>query len=198
MRNIFLLLLLSMCLKISAQDTPATFWKNRCEFKTDGTGKSAGLKINLSYPCSWTQADGDRPHVVKKFSYNIGEGKSVIQSLTINKMPAEPSKKEIDEMFTQEGLKEIASGTGTFVSGRKLKIDGLDCGEVVIKVKRESPVATVNIYFIQYYMVYKDKMINLAFAAGALTESEAKTLFTSYKTLFQGLATNTVILSKWE
>lgn len=198
MRNIFLMLLLSMSLKISGQDTPETFWKNRCEFKTDGSGKSAGLKIKLSYPCSWTQADGDRPHVVKKFSYNIGGGKSVIQSLTINKMPAEPSKKEIDEMFTQEGLKEIASGTGTFVTGRKLKIDGLDCGEVVIKVERESPVATVNIYFIQYYMVYKDKMINLAFAAGALTESEAKTLFTSYKTLFQGLATNTVILSKWE
>jgi hypothetical protein len=181
-----------------AQETPSTFWNNRCEFKTDGTGKSAGLKIKLSYPCTWTQADGDRPHVVKKFSYNLGSGKSVIQSLTINKMPAEPSKQELAELFTQAGLKELASATGTFVSGRKLKIDGVDCGEVVVKVKKESPVATINIYFIQYYLVYKDKMINLSFAAGALTETEAKELFNSYKTLFQGLATNTVLLSKWE
>jgi hypothetical protein len=198
MRNISLFLLLSVSLNAASQETPASFWNKRCEFNTDGTGKSAGLKIKLSYPCAWTQADGDRPHVVKKFSYNIGEGKSIIQSLTITKMPGEPSKKEIAEMFTQEGLKELASGTGTFVSGRKLKIDGIDCGEVIIKVKRESPVATVNMYFLQYYLIYKDKIINLTFVAGALTESEAKTLFTSYKTLFQGLATNTVIISKWE
>ena len=198
MKNIFLFLLFSTFLIVYGQDTPATFWNNRCEFKTGGTGKSAGLKIKLSYPCAWTQADGDRPHVVKKFSYNIGEEKSVIQSLAINKMPEEPSKKEIAEMLTQEGLKELASKIGTFVSGRKLKIDGIDCGEVVIKAKRESPVATINLYFMQYYIVYKDKIISLAFAAVALTESEAKTLFTTYKTLFQGLATNTVILSKWE
>ncbi|MEO5991801.1 MAG: hypothetical protein ABIP68_09215 [Ferruginibacter sp.] len=198
MKNIFLLLLLSMCLAVTAQETPATFWKNRCEFKTDGTEKSAGLKIKLSYPCSWTQADGDRPHVVKKFSYSFGKGKSVIQTLMIKKIPPELSKKEIDEMLTQEGLKEIASAIGTFVSGRKSKIDGLDCGEVVINFRYESPVATVNVFIIQYYIPYKDKMINLSFAAGALTEIEAKELFSSYKTLFQGLASNTVILSRWE
>lgn len=200
MRHLPIILIIGVLFTQSlfAQETPATFWNNRCDFKTDGTGKSAGLKIKLSVPCAWKQADGDRPHVVKKFSYSLNGGKSVIQSLTISKMPGEPSKKEIAEIFTQNGLKELASGTGTFVSGRKLKIDGIDCGEVVIKAKRETPVATVNIYFIQYYIFYKDKIINLAFAAGALTENEAKSLFTSYKTLFQGLATNTVIISKWE
>ena len=183
---------------VYSQETAATFWNNRCEYKTDGTGKSLGLKIKLSVPCKWRQAEGDRPHVVQKFSYGFEEGKSIMQGLTITKMPAEPSKKEIAEMFTQSGLKELASGTGTFVSGRKLKIDGIDCGEVIIKLQRESPVATISIYFIQYYIVFKDKIINLSFAAGSKSESETKKLFDSYKTLFQGLATNTVILSKWE
>jgi hypothetical protein len=198
MRSIFLLLLLLKFLNIAAQNNPANFWNNRCYFETDGTGKSTGLKIKLSYPCTWIQSDGDRPHVVKKFSYNLGDGRSVNQSLTIIKMPAELSKKEIQEMFTKEGLKEMASESGTFVSGRKIKIDGIDCGETVIKFKRESPVATINIYLMQYLMVYKDKMISLAFAASALTENEAETLFISYKILFQGLATNTILLSKWE
>lgn len=183
---------------VFCQETPATFWKNRCDYKTDGTGKSLGLKIKLSYPCNWTQADGDRPHVVKKFSYGLNDGKSVIQALTISQMQGVPTKNDIAQLLSPTGLKELSGGIGTLISTKKVKIDGLDCGEIILKVKKQSPVATVYFYYIQYYIFYKDKMINLAFAAGGLTESHAKTLFTSYKILFQGLATNTVILSKWE
>lgn len=197
MKYLFILFMI-FSQSVFSQETPATFWNNRCVYKTDGTGKSLGLKIKLSVPCKWTQAEGERPHIVQKFSYGFEEGKSVIQSLTITKMPAEPSKKEIAEILTQSGLKELVSGTGTFISGRKLKIDGIDCGEVILKLKRESPVATINIYFIQYYIFFKDKIINIAFGTGSKSESETKKLFDSYKTLFQGLATNTVILSKWE
>ena len=113
-------------------------------------------------------------------------------------MPAIPSKKEIAELFTQAGLKEIVEDLGTFVSGRKVKIDGMDCGEAIVKVKRESPAVTVYIYFIQYYLIYKDKMINISFAAGGKTETEAKDLYDKYKLLLQTLATNTVLISKWE
>jgi hypothetical protein len=101
-------------------------------------------------------------------------------------------------LFSEVGLKELSGDNGTFLSGRKLEIDGVDAGEVVLKVKKETPVATVNIYLIQYYLVYKDKMINLSFAAGALTEIQARELFYNYKQLFQGLTTNTVLLSKWD
>jgi hypothetical protein len=197
MRIIFLFLLFASRINASAQEATTTFWNDQCSFETDGTGKAVGLKIKISYPCVWTMADGDRPHVVKKFSYNLGNGKTLIQSLTINKMPGESSRMEIAEMFSNKGLKELIGSAGTFISGRKVKIDGVDCGEIVMKAKRESPVATLNIFFLQYYIVYKDKIINLAFAAAALTESEAEALFMRYKKLFQALATNTIILSQW-
>ena len=187
-----------MSANISAQNKSEAFWNNRCEFKTDGTGKSLGLKIKLTFPCEWKQAKGDRPHVIQKFSLSLGEGKSLVQVLTILKMPNELSQKEREEILTQNGLRQQVSNIGTFLSGRKIKIDGIDCGEVVIKIKRESPVATINIYNIAYYIYFKDKIINLSFAAGAPTEADAQTLFNSFKTLFQGLATNMVILSKWE
>jgi hypothetical protein len=44
---------------------------DKCTFETDGTGKSVGLKIKIAYPCSWTQADGERPHVVKKIFMDL-------------------------------------------------------------------------------------------------------------------------------
>jgi len=183
---------------VFAQETPATFWNNRCDFKTDGTGKSLGLKIKFSIPCAWKQADGERPHVVKKFSYGFADGSSVMQTFTITKMPQTPSKAEVDEMFTQKGLKELGESLGTYISGRKLKVDGLDCGEITVKMTRENPVGTLYIYSLQYYFVYKDKMIVFGFSAGSTSDETSKSLFENYKTLFRGIAGTTVFLSKWE
>lgn len=197
MKNTFIILLLIFSNSIVGQDSASTFWKNRCDFKTDGTGKSLGLKIKLSVPCAWNQADGDRPHVVKKFSYNAA-GNSAISTLTVNKMPAIPSKAEIDELFTQQGLKELCADYGTFISGRKLKIDGQDCGEITFKMTREATVGTLYLYSLQYFIIYKDKMIVLGYSVGSSTDDKAKGIFEDYKTLFKGLAGNTVLLSKWE
>jgi hypothetical protein len=180
-----------------AQETPAIFWNNRCDFKTDGTGKSMGLKIKLSVPCDWKQADGERPHVVKKFSYNSGVN-TAISTMTIYKMQVTPSKAEINEMFTEAGLKELSADLGTFISGRKLKVDGLDCGEVAFKISREHPVSTLYLYNMYYFFVYGDKMIIIGYATGSTTDEKAKTMFDDYKTLFRALAGNTVFISKWE
>jgi len=193
----FALLFLFIVSNSYSQETPSTFWKNRCEFKTDGSGKSLGLKVKLSVPCVWKQADGERPHVVKKFSYSSGTN-TVISTLTINKMVPPPSKAEVDEMFTPAGLKELGEGLGTFISGRKVKIDGLDCGEVAFKITREHPVGTLYLYSFQYYFIYKDKMIVLGYGVGSTTDEKAKAMFDSYKTLFRGLAGSTVFISKWE
>jgi hypothetical protein len=37
------------------------------EFRSDGSGKTMGLKPRIVYPISWIAEDGDRPHIVKKF-----------------------------------------------------------------------------------------------------------------------------------
>jgi len=33
-------------------------------YETDGSGKSAGLKIKLKYPLEWTTENGERLHIV--------------------------------------------------------------------------------------------------------------------------------------
>jgi hypothetical protein len=180
-----------------AQNSPSSFFNNRCDFKTDGSGKSLGLKIKLSFPCAWKQSDGERPHVVKKFSYAAGTN-SMNSTLTINEIPVTPSKDEINEMFTQKGLKELCGNDQTFVSGRKLKIDGIDCGEIVFKMTREHPVGTFYLYGISYFFVYENKMINLNYLIGSTTSEQAKKNFDNYITLFRALAGSTVFLSKWE
>jgi len=180
-----------------AQETPTTFWQNQCDFKTDGTGKSMGLKIKLSVPCAWTQADGERPHVVKKVTYSLNDA-TIVQTLLVTKLPDAPSKTELDNQLTQAGLKTLSKDLGTFISGKRVKVDAVDGGEVVVKATRDAPIGTFYSYLIFYDFFYKEKIITIIYAIGATSDEKAKSLFDSYKTLFRSLCTNTIFLNQWE
>lgn len=197
--NKFLLIpILLFSLNCFSQETPSSLLENKCEFQTDGLGKSKGLKIKIKFPCKWKQADGDRPHVVKKFSYDLGDGSSLNQNIVINQFPYTPSNAEINDMLSSQGLKELVGKSGTFISGRKIKIDGIDCGEVKTQMVRETTVGTIYLYSIIYYLVYKDKLIVLTCGAGADNDSRAKEVFDNYNIIFKSFANSLVILSKWE
>jgi len=183
--------------KSFSQESPTALWQNKCEFKTDGLKKSLGLKIKLTIPCSWKQVDGDRPHVVKKFLYNSGDN-SVFSTLTITQMPEIPSKADINYTFSQDGLKELVENMGTFIMGKKIKIDGQDCGEITFKMTRETPIGTLYVYSLQYYIFYKDKAVVLGYGVSSTNERNLKNKFDTYNMLFRGLAGKTVFSSKWE
>ncbi|MEY5047616.1 MAG: hypothetical protein RLZZ175_975 [Bacteroidota bacterium] len=198
MKKFLLIPLLIFSLNCLSQETPSSLLENLCEYKTDGLGKSKGLKIKIKFPCNWKQADGDRPHVVKKFSYDLGDGSSLNQNIVINQFPYTPSNAEINDMLSSQGLKELVGKSGTFISGRKIKIDGIDCGEVKTQMVRETTVGTIYLYSIIYYLVYKDKLIVLTCGAGADNDSRAKEVFENYNIIFKSFANSLVILSKWE
>jgi hypothetical protein len=183
---------------VFSQETPATFWDNRCDFKTDGSGKSMGLKIKISFPCLWKHVEGEHPHVVRRFSYGLKEAISLVQTLTIDRFPKEQSQVEKEYFFSEKGFKELAGKTGTYISGRKITIDGLDCSEITTKIKREHPLGTFYGYLLQYYIIYKDKLILIAFAINSKSDESSKSAFELYRPLFQGIAGTTIVLSKWE
>lgn len=180
-----------------AQSRVEGFISSQCAYKTDGQGKSLGLKIKVSYPCEWKMAEGERPHVLQKFTYSGASGESASENFTINKLPSIISDKDLNDIFSQEGLREISAGSGTYVSGRKVQIDGIQCAEVITKTKKIAPAATVYLYTIQYYIFYKTYSVTITFMTGGTTEASAEKSYKNYKLLFQLLATNTVILSKW-
>lgn len=193
MKIISIILLQFMCYVVQGQN-----FSNLCNFETDGTGKSVGLKVKVKYPCNWVISDADRPHNVKKFSYSFGDGRFMNYVLTIKKLATKPSKSDITEMFTLKEMKETYKDYGIFESYKKYIVDGQDCVEVVIKNTRESPSATNYLYLIQYLIIYEDKLITLGFSAGAKSEIQSKVLYSDYNVLFKSIATNFVILSKWE
>jgi len=184
------LLLYNYCF---SQNTPLYFWEHRCDYKTDGTGKSLNLKIKLSVPCSWTKADGERPHIVKKFTFTES-GNTAGINLNINKTDAPLTQNEIDQLISYNELKRIAEKYGTFISARHIKIDGVETGEIIYISKRESTLGTFYQTTIQYFIPFKDKIVLLTYSVGSSDENTAQNLFNNYKTLFKGLAGQTVII----
>lgn len=195
--NILNSLLLFLTISCSAQNYPAEFLENTCDYKTDGSGKSLGLKLKLSVPCAWIQSDGDRPHVVRKFSKTI-DNYTISHNFTVNKLEYTPDQAEVSELFSEEGLIEFSKDNSEFISGRKLIIEGLTCGEVLSKVVRETTVGKVYGFNLQYLVIYKNYMIVLSYGLGSPSENTVDTQFDLYKPLFQGLAAKFVIISKWE
>lgn len=197
MKIIFVLLLLLLPNLIFSQESITSFLSERCDIYTDGSGKSIGLKIKLSVPCTWREEVGDRPHIIKKYSYYSGND-FASSMLFINKMPEALSKEDIDELFSQNGLKELCKKHGTFISGKRIKIDGQDCGEINFKTVKQTTLGTIYLYYLQYYITYKDKLIILGYLTGSSVEEQAEQMFDEYNVLFRVLAGKTVLLSKWE
>ena len=74
----------------------------RQRFRTDGTGKSQGVRLILQLPRSWLAKDGERPHIVQKWISQGGDGDSMILLLMFDAEGSNPTQQEITQ-FVQSG-----------------------------------------------------------------------------------------------
>jgi len=74
----------------------------RQRFGTDGTGKAQGIKLKLQLPQSWRAQEGERPHIVKKWTNEGGTGLSIVMLDIRDTQGQTPSSKEI-EQFVKSG-----------------------------------------------------------------------------------------------
>lgn len=193
---IFIISIFFTALNCISQERPSDLIKNLCEYKSDGSGKSLGLKIKFIYPCLWTELDGNRPHILRKFNYTFDDGSSIIQTITIKNINNKFNENE--KMFTNSVMKEIARKMGEYISSRSVIIDGIEAGEVSFKTQQQAPVAYIYMYSLMYMFIYDNKLISVTFNTGSLIDSKAKVLFDEYQTLFKLLATKTIIFSKYK
>jgi len=81
------------------------------EFRSDGSGKSLGLKPRVIYPISWKSEDGERPHILKKFK---SPSSAEMVMLSLHEAPPEM----LDMLTTQWEQHEVMAGVAIgFVEG---------------------------------------------------------------------------------
>lgn len=99
-------------------------------FSTQGHQKANGVKLNLKVPMSWKPAEGDRPHIVQKWTSDAGHGPEIIMlqiapvSVALNDQP-----KEV--LFTEDLAREYFGQAKLKVSDFKtMKLEARTAGWV--------------------------------------------------------------------
>lgn len=96
----------------------------RQRYRTDGTGKSQGIKVALQVPRSWLAKDGERPHIVKKWLSEGGTGKYVLHLDFRGAEGYEPSRQEIERSVKNGELRDFVPEGGVFHNGGSFSVEG--------------------------------------------------------------------------
>lgn len=88
-------------------------------YRTDGTGKSVGVRLSLRLPRSWQGKDGERPHILQKW-VSAGGTETGMYMLYVKDSgeKVDPTRRELEELvrtgevneFVEEGGKVNAAG----------------------------------------------------------------------------------------
>jgi len=84
----------------------------RQRFRTDGTGKSLGITLNLQVPRSWLAQEGERPHIVRKWASEGGTGLSYIMLDIRDAQGYNPTAREIEQFVKSGEARETLSALG--------------------------------------------------------------------------------------
>lgn len=91
-------------------------------FSTEGHPKAAGLDLTLRLPLSWRQLDGDRPHVVAKWTSQYGSGDSVI-TLLVREIPETLNFEDMLEVERLGDWDWLVPEGFSFLHGRAIELD---------------------------------------------------------------------------
>jgi truncated hemoglobin YjbI len=85
----------------------------RQRFRTDGTGKSQGVRLVLQLPRSWLAKDGERPHIVQKWINEGGTGSSIIMLDIRDSQGYNPDRREMERFVKSGEVHEAVPDGGT-------------------------------------------------------------------------------------
>lgn len=134
-----------------------------------GHPKSLGIDMQLKIPDSWKSEEGDRPHIVKKFTYMTNGYMSNTFLIEIQDNVAFVSRNEAREMFSDEKSVNdlINQWSLSFFNNHKLlnhrlvTIDKYPTLEFTVSGTKERAGLLMNIKFRCWYIFYEDKIVNL-------------------------------------
>lgn len=86
----------------------------RQRFRTDGAGKSQGIRLALQLPRSWLGKDGERPHIVQTWTSEGGTGGTMIALDIRDAQGYNPDRREMERFVKSGEVREVVPDGGTF------------------------------------------------------------------------------------
>lgn len=168
------------------------------KYECDGTGKGLGLKFSMKYPQSWSSKEGNRPHIVRKFSNNGGIASAM---LIVNTFEYEPSKNEINSFFTEESARATIPEGAHYLKSSVVTIDGEKSLVMDYLLQRERLGFLIKAKVRTYTIIYKSYFLQVQFMISQIPNEnpiDLNKVFNEYEMLFNVMINSFIIISKWE
>ena len=171
-------------------------------FKVKGHAKSKGTNWQISVPRSWIASEAERPNIIQIFKPQSENGQVSISIIVKNLEPhnnQKPSKKEIDELFTEAAAKDMIPDDGKFLSFKKMIFDGINGGLMIYE--QETERLDFKFYFRShmFYFYWNEQLYYLICSVGNMNgKNFVVPVAEKYISLFKLVANSIVITSKYE
>ena len=146
----------------------------RQRFQTNGSGKSQGLKINLQLPKSWVGKDGERPHIVQKWTSLDSDYFEIIQLIVMDAKGYSPTKQEMLQ-FVADGESKTAIPDGaTYVASGNFSLEKQTGFWVEMSMPVERAGFTMYQESLMYQMFFRGKGIAILCSTGDQVDERLK------------------------
>lgn len=146
----------------------------RQRYWTDGSGKSQGLRFHLQLPRSWLGKEGERPHVVQKWTSEGGTGLANIMLLVQDTGGETPNRTEVDQFVRSGEIRAIVPEGGTYIDGGAFSMEKSAGYWLEMATPGERVGGRMYLRGYMYLLFFQGKAISLQCMAGGADNEETK------------------------
>lgn len=170
----------------------------KTKYKNDGSGKAQGIRFSIEIPKSWKIADGQRPHVVKKF---LKSNKTEFASVGVLVFDAPKAKgitlDNYKQLISKEDMKNSVPKNAVLIDDDYTVLEQTPgyWQHVVYKMQRARKTATIE--YLMYTLFYNDKMIHIQFVASDAKTNVTKKVYKKYEPLFDMIINSFILENRY-
>ena len=143
----------------------------RQKYRTDGSGKSRGVVVEMQLPRSWKGMEGYRPHIVRKWKSEAGTGMELIMLQVRETEGVYITRADVAEMIQYGEIKSLVPDGGVLGDYGMVSMENLPGYFLDFSLLQERAGMAIYQKMRQYTFFYLDRMIAVQCSAGSL-ESE--------------------------
>jgi len=176
-------------------------WKQT--FRTKGHPKAKGVDLSISFPASWSRREGHRPNIIQFFQSGAGYG-PIMCNLMVKDIPLprghKLSKKELQEFFQPNVLKDIVPEGGTFIDAKSIVLEGAPAGMLISDQTTHRLDISLKMRMTQFITIHGKSMIFVQFmvAKGPNSDESLDQLQEKYLPTYRAIANTLVLNDKYK
>jgi len=143
----------------------------RQKYRTDGSGKSRGVILEMQVPRSWQAAEGYRPHIVQKWKSEAGTGMELIMLQVRETEGVYITRSDVAEIVQPGEIESMVPSGGVLEDYGMVSVENLPGYFMDIGLLQERAGMVIYQKIRQYNFFYRDRIIAVHCSAGSL-ESE--------------------------